>query len=187
MIGQGIDFLLYLYYNKAHIMNNKQEQFSIIYDEYIEKIYRFVYLKVNSTEIAQDITSKVFLNGWESYNKNQEIKNIGAFLYRIARNMTFDYYREKGRTKFVSIDLDSQVIDPRENIHQKAALNADIELVKSAINNVKGDYQDVLIWHYLDDISINEIAEILDKPAGTVRVTLHRGLKALKDKLVDQV
>ena len=66
-------------------MDKNKEKFGSIYDQYIEKIYRFVYLKVNSQEIAEDISSKVFLRGWESYQKNSEIKNIGAFLYQIAR------------------------------------------------------------------------------------------------------
>ncbi|MBI2050008.1 MAG: RNA polymerase subunit sigma-24, partial [Candidatus Staskawiczbacteria bacterium] len=48
-------------------MNNNEAQFSEIYDQYIDKIYRFVYFKVNSQEIAEDITSKVFLKGWEAY------------------------------------------------------------------------------------------------------------------------
>ena len=63
-------------------MNDYTEQFSSIYDEYIEKIYRFVYLKVSSREVAEDITSKVFLKGWETYNSSKHIKNPGAFLYQ---------------------------------------------------------------------------------------------------------
>ena len=168
-------------------MNSHNEQFSIIYDQYIEKIYRFVYLKVNSQEIAEDITSKVFLNSWESYQKQPEkIKNTGAFLYKIARNMVTDHYREKGKTKIVSADYAPQIADNRTNLYEKALLNSDIEVVKSAIQNLKKDYQDVIIWHYLDDMPAEQIALILNKPAGTVRVMIHRGLKALKDRLVEE-
>jgi len=165
-------------------MDNLNEQFSHIYDQYIEKIYRFVYLKVNSQETAEDITSKVFLKGWESYkNQKSKIKNQRAFLYQIARNMVTDHYREKGRTKMVSADVSSQIIDTRVNLYEKAVLNADIEIVKSAIQNIKKDYQDVLIWHYLEDMSTEQISDILNKPAGTVRVMIHRGLKCLRDEL----
>src|SRR3990167_4578746 len=76
----GIDFVLIILYT---IMDNLKEQFGQIYDQYIEKIYRFVYLKVNSQEVAEDITSKVFLNGWQSYSKNPSVQNMNAFLYRI--------------------------------------------------------------------------------------------------------
>ena len=49
-------------------MDSLNEQFSSIYDQYIDKIYRFVYLKVSSQEIAEDITSKVFIKGWEAFS-----------------------------------------------------------------------------------------------------------------------
>lgn len=169
-------------------MNNLNEQFGEIYDQYIDKIYRFVYLKVSSQEIAEDITSKVFLRGWEAYkakfetqNSKFEIKNMGAFLYQIARNAVVDHYREKGRSKVVSIDVSPQMADPGTSAHDKAILNADMGIIRIAIQKLKKEHQDIIIWHYLDDMPIANIAELLDKPAGTVRVMLHRGLKDLKD------
>ncbi|OGZ64129.1 MAG: hypothetical protein A3A98_04080 [Candidatus Staskawiczbacteria bacterium RIFCSPLOWO2_01_FULL_40_39] len=165
-------------------MNNLNEQFSLIYDQYIEKIYRYVYIKVNSQEIAEDISSKVFLKTWEAYQKDQgKIDNPKAFLYQVARNMVVDHYREKGRTQIVSADHIGQIQDHKTNLYEKAALHSDIEVVKSAIQNIKKEYQDVLIWHYLEDMPADQIAAILDKPTSTVRVMIHRGLKALKGEL----
>jgi len=162
-------------------MDNLNEQFSLIYDQYIDKIYRFVYLKVNSQEIAEDITSKVFTKGWEAFqNSKEEIKNPGAFLYQIARNAVVDHYREKGRAKVVSVDVSSEIVDPMENAYDKAILSTDINTIKKGIQKLKKEHQDIIIWHYLEDMPINNIAELLGKPAGTVRVMLHRGLKELK-------
>src|SRR3989344_8270387 len=143
-------------------MDSLNEQFSLIYDQYIEKIYRFVYLKVSSQEIAQDITSKVFLKGWESYQKeSKNIQNIGAFLYQIARNNVIDHYREKGGAKIVSADQYPQIADTRTNIHEKASVSFDIGTVKTAMGNLKKDYQDILILRYLEDMSFEEISEIV--------------------------
>ena len=162
-------------------MDNLREQFSQIYDEYIEKIYRFVYLKVNSQEIAQDITSKVFLKGWEAYQqKANEIRNPSAFLYQIARNSVVDYYREKGKINHVSSEVLPEIIDQADDVFEKAVLSADVEVVKTAMSKLKQEHQDIIMWHYLDDMPIREIAVITGKPAGTVRVALHRGLKELK-------
>lgn len=160
-------------------MDDNREQFSQIYDQYIDKIYRFVYLKVNSKEVAQDITSKVFTKAWETYTKG--IDNPGAFLYQVAKNLVIDYYREKGRRNIVSTDSISQLADNGAIIEEKAILNADVAMVRTALSKLKKDYQDVLIWHYLDDMTISEIATNLKKKEGTVRVILHRGLKELKD------
>jgi RNA polymerase sigma-70 factor (ECF subfamily) len=165
-------------------MDSKNEQFSLIYDQYIEKIYRFVYLKVNSQEVAEDVTSKVFLKAWKSYSdeKNQ-IGNIGAFLYKIAGNAVIDHYREKGRSKTISSEIAPELVDSRINLQDKAILSADIDNVKKVIQSLKKEYQDVIIWHYLEDMPIPEIAELMGKPEGTVRVMLHRGLKSLKDMI----
>ena len=167
-------------------MDSINEQFSRIYDQYIEKIYRFVYLKVSSQEVAEDVTSKVFLKGWESYQKDQKINNPGSFLYQIARNAVIDHYREKGRTNTISAEFAGQIVDHKTNLYEKAVFNESFEATKSAIQKLKKDYQDVIIWHYLEDMPIVEIAGILNKPVGTIRVMIHRGLRMLRDELIEE-
>lgn len=167
-------------------MDNLREQFSLIYDQYIDKIYRFVYVKVNSQPVAEDITSKVFTKGWEAYQKGQNIKNVGAFLYQIARNSVIDHYRQNDKAKLVSSDAVAEAIDPQLDVYEKAVFNADMETIKTAISGLKKDYQDVLIFHYLEDMPAEQIADIMGKPAGTVRVMIHRGLQSLKDQLVQE-
>ena len=81
-------------------MDKLRKQFSHIFDKHIDKIYRFIFLKVNSQDVAQDLTSETFLRCWEKYRQNQErIENINAFLYQIARILVIDHYREKGKNQ----------------------------------------------------------------------------------------
>ncbi|MDI6591339.1 MAG: RNA polymerase sigma factor [Patescibacteria group bacterium] len=173
--------------------NRWRKEFGKIYDQYIDKIYRFIFLKVNSQEIAEDLTSETFLKGWEAYKnqkskiKNQkEIENLQAFLYQIARNLVIDYYRKKGKTQIISADQ-VKIIDPKTNLEEKAAVNSEVENIKTALANLKEEYQNVIIWHYLDDLSISEIAKMLNKSEETARVMLHRALKILKNKLNQDV
>ena len=96
-------------------MRNPKQKFSKIYNQHIEKIYRFIFLKVNSQERAEDLTSKTFLKGWEAFknsgNSSQNtIDNPRAFLYKIARNLVIDYYREKGRTQIISTEYVPQYL-----------------------------------------------------------------------------
>ena len=164
-------------------MANRRKEFSKLYDKYIEKIYRFIYLKVSSEEIAQDLCSETFLKGWISFKeKGQEIKNPSAFLYQIARNLITDHYREKGRTQFVSIE-NSPIIDPNPGIEEKISLSSDLEQVRAVLTSLKEDYQNVIIWRYLDDLPIVEIAKMLDRSEEATRVLLHRALRALKNEL----
>jgi len=162
-------------------MDNKKEQFSAVYDQYIEKIYRFVYAKVDSKETAEDITSKTFTKGWKAFqNSENNIENMSAFLYQIARNSIADYYREKTHYKAVSSDKSQEIVDDSVNIHNEAILSSDMDMVRSAIARLDKEYQDIIIWHYLNDMKISEIADLTNRPAGTIRVMLHRGLKNIK-------
>jgi len=62
-------------------------------------------------------------------------------------------------------------------------LNEDTEAVHRALVNIKEEYQDVIIWYYVDELSVPQIAKIMDKSQGAIRVLIHRGLKALKEHL----
>ena len=169
-------------------MDKLRKTFSKIYDQHIDKIYRFIYVKVSSQQIAEDLCSETFTKGWEAFKKANsstsisKIDNLSAFLYKIARNLVIDHYREKGRFQTVSAEY-SVVADPHADLEEKAFMTSDLDRVRLALSNIKDDYREVIVWHYLDDLRVPEIAEILDKPEGTVRVLLHRALKSLKTSI----
>ena len=164
-------------------MKKAKEEFSRIYDDCIAKIYRYIYLKVNSQDIAQDLSSETFLKGWQVFKDNsREIENPQAFLYQIARNLVIDYYREKDRSRTVSTEFVS-LTDQAEDLHERAMSDSELEMVKASLAGLKDDYQEIIIWHYIDDYSIEEISKMMDKSEGAVRVMLHRALKSLKGKI----
>ena len=169
---------------KTDSNNNPKEEFSKIYDRYIDSIYRFIFIKVSSAQIAEDICSETFVRGWQVFLKKRgRIKNFRAFLYRIAHNLIVDFYRKNGKIDIVSVDDKNILSDPKLTADHEAFLNSDIEELRKAISLLKDNYQNVIIWHYLDEMSIPEIAKLLHKREGTVRVMLSRALKALKSQL----
>lgn len=167
-------------------MANLRKIFSKIYDRYVDKIYRFIFFKVNSQEISEDLASETFLRTWEVFKKGEEIKNVQAFLYKTARNLVTDYYRQKARTEVISAE-DRPIIDPREDLEEKAMLSSDLETIRMALTKLPEEYQYVIIWYYLDDFPIREVAKMLDRTEATTRVLLHRALKALKNELNQSV
>jgi len=160
-------------------MENLKKKYSKIYDQYIAKIYRFIFIKVNSQEIAEE----TFLRGWERLKElDGKIDNLPAFLYQIARNLVVDHYREKNNTNLVSADS-SQIADPRNDLGEKVAFDSDLRIILATMTGLSDDYREVINLHYLDDLSIKETAQILNRPEGTVRVMLHRALKELREQL----
>ena len=160
------------------------EQFGLIYDQYVEKIYRFIVLKVESQEVAEDLCSEVFTRCLGEFEKGPDsIENIQAFLYQIARFTIADYYREKANMKVVSIDHIESFIPEESSLFEQAVLAADIEEVRKALGRLRDEYQNLLIWRYLDELSTSEIAQIEGKTEGSVRVGVHRALNALREEM----
>ncbi len=166
-------------------MDKSQERFSRIYDDCVEKIYRFVFLRVNSKELAQDLTSEAFAKCWESFRQNPDgIGNPRAFLYKIAKNLVVDHYREKSKVQTVNADLSEiPLADPKTNLEQQAMLASDMETVRRAIAGLNEDYQNAIIWRYLEDMPIREVSDLLERSEEATRVLLHRAMKELKTKL----
>jgi RNA polymerase sigma-70 factor, ECF subfamily len=166
-------------------MNQAQEKFGQIYDDNVDKVYRFVFLKVNSKETAEDLTAEAFARTWKvfekKFNQGKPLDNPQAFCYRTARNLVIDHYRRKGLGQKVS--LENVVLASNENLGDQIEITSDLELVMKAIKNIKSDYQDVVIWHYLDELSVPEIAQLLGKSEGATRVMVHRALESIKNVL----
>lgn len=160
-------------------MKNSREEFSKIYDQYVEKIYRFVFLKVNSQDVAQDLCSEVFTRCWKNFNNGYKIDNIQAFLYKIARNLVIDHYREKGKAQIVSTDS-VPIIDAKQSFEEWINNKSDLDTIKAALANINDDYQNMVIWHYIDDLSIPEIAAMTEKSEGAVRTCLSRALSDIR-------
>ena len=166
-------------------MANIRKEFTKVYDKYVKKIYRFVLLKVNSAEIAEDLTSEVFMRGWQSFKGQgpDKIDNLQAFLYQIARNLLADHYRQETKAQLVSVEYAPLLPDARQDLEEMSFIQSDMERVKAALVSINDDYREVIVWYYLDELKVPEIAKILDKSEPTVRVLIHRALHALKDEL----
>lgn len=165
-----------------------QEAFAQIYDLYVESIYRFIYFKINNKEEAQDLTSEVFLKAWNSVQNKGEVvvKTLPAFLYRIARNTVIDHYRKKKH----DYSLDEMVENSTEPINEKDLgkdfdANMDMATLEKALHELKDEYREIIVLRYVDELSTSEIASILDKNKGAVRVLQYRAQEALK-KILDK-
>jgi len=166
-------------------MPNLEKKFSKVYDKLVGKIYRFVFLKVNTQEVAEDITSQVFAKAWNKVRKSEkEIKNLSAYIYQIARAELVNYYKNKSKYTIVSAE-NVQIVDQSINLEEKEQINSETDNLFRFIQKLNDDYRNVIIWRYLDDLSYKEIAEIMEKPEGTIRVMVHRALKELR-KIVEK-
>ncbi|MGB9608875.1 MAG: sigma-70 family RNA polymerase sigma factor, partial [Minisyncoccia bacterium] len=148
-------------------------------DHYYEQIYRFIYLKVNRKEDAEDLTHQVF---FQAFKKIKDYEEQGfpfsSWLYRISRNEVIDFYRSKKLN--VSLEEVANVLKNPENEKDSLDLKIQLEKVKAAIKKIKPDYQDIIIMRFIEELSIKEVAKAINKSEGAVKLMQHRAIKALK-------
>ena len=161
---------------------DKQKKFGNLYDKHVDEIYRFIFLKVSTREIAQDITAETFRKGWQAFKKNPKMDNPRAYLYRIARNLVIDHYRTK-KQHITDQEIINELEDHSKDLQDKAAEAKEMAKIKEAMENLKDSYQDIIIYKYLEEMSNSEIARIMDKSEGAVRVTAHRAINALEKEV----
>ncbi len=167
--------------------DKKKEVFVNAYDEHFDKIYRFIYFKVGNMEEAQDLTSSTFLKAW-NYIKDNKVRNktLRALIYKIARNTVIDFYRSKsaGGQNNAAVDTLGRAIniaDEKQDLVRQMELASDMSLVEKGMMELKDEYREIIILRFTEELSISEIAGILDKSKGNVRVLAYRALKALRE------
>lgn len=169
------------------VLNNKNpEAFGELYDAYVARIYRFIFFKVTAKEEAEDVTSEVFLKTWNylTQHKKQDVQSFSGLIYKVARNCLVDYYRHKSVKQECSIDTISEIGIYEEQYHN-IAVEHEVSAILLVLKKLKREYQEIILLKYIEDLSIREIAEILDKSAVNARVTLHRAMRVLRKLLAE--
>jgi len=158
------------------------EAFEKIYDSYVPKIFRFVFLKTGNRENAEDLTSETFFRFWKYIRKEKiEAKTAEPILYRIARNLIIDFYRKKEvATEEISEETLNCLRDEKSDLISELISREEIREMTEMLQELKDEYQEIIILRDVEGFEIGEIAEITGKTKGSVRVLSHRALKALE-------
>lgn len=169
--------------NKAKSGN--PDAFAELYDAYVDRIYRYIYFRVSDDVTAEDLTSQVFLNAWESLDRYQ-VGNSPylALLFTIARNLVIDHYRVKKET----VDFDAMIQakaggpDPDEEVQSRF----DMQAIRNALQFLTEEQQQVLALRFVTGLSTEEIAKLMDKREGAIRALQMRALQALTKYLEEK-
>ncbi len=167
--------------------DGNSEAFGQLYDAYMERIYRFVYFRVEDQQTAEDITSQVFLKAWSNLDRFQFSRTpYLAWLYTIAHNAVIDHYRTRKVTTALD-DVQLSQPDHSELVENEIDLTVEMRSVKMALRLLTDDQQKVLTLKFIEGMSNNEIARHLGKREGAIRALQMRGLQALAKQLEEKM
>ena len=155
------------------------EAYARLYACYVERITRYVYFRVTDHQLAEDITSRIFIKMLEKLKTYQVGQSpVIAWLYRMAHNAVIDYYRLK-RT-FISLeDIHQAEVRQEDGIEEKLDLQIKSQQLRAALQVLTEEQQRVLILKFIDGLSTREIARQLGKREGAVRGLQMRALQKL--------
>jgi RNA polymerase sigma-70 factor (ECF subfamily) len=158
--------------------------FTALYERCVDRVYHHVYYRVSSHADAEDITQEAFVKAWQSIDR---YKRTGApfvsWIITIAGNLVIDHYRKEQR---VVVTDEIYEVKPAEQIQdpaREAEVNFNNAIIKEAILKLKGDKQKVILLHFIDGLTYEEIAKTLNKSEGAIRVIQYRALGELRSLL----
>lgn len=154
-----------------------------LYDTYITDIYRFVSFKTRNSVIAEDITSDIFLTVVSKLQQFDAHKgSFRTWIYTIARRTIIDHYRKQRDT--VSISDGWDIVDDTST-EVTAAVDAEFSSValERALQRLTTEQRDIIIMRLWEDMSYDDIAEILGTSPTSCRMAYSRAVKALGKEL----
>ncbi|MDD3648268.1 MAG: sigma-70 family RNA polymerase sigma factor [Candidatus Dojkabacteria bacterium] len=159
------------------------EAFDRLYEHYLPRIYGYVLNRSRSKEIAEDVTSQTFIKAMTKI-KSFRYKgfSFGSWLYRIAHNTLVDYFRKNPDVKAA----EAEEVESDEKADAVASRQERQRIIIEALRKLPRQYQEVLSLKFFEDLTNEEIADILGCKKETLAVKLHRSLKAFEKVVREQ-
>lgn len=163
--------------------NRKEEKFISLYRAYINEIYQYVFLRTGlDVSLAEDITQDIFLDVYRGLGDFKGLCSNRTWIFRIARNKLFDFYRKQYRQKieFIGIDdpLTEGLSDPEQDTEKLMESALESQVVCDCLNRIPEHYRIMLMLKYVDGKSIKQIAELTDKSSKAIESLLQRSKNA---------
>lgn len=147
---------------------------SVDISEQYDKVFRYCCYKTNNRHLAEDITQETFLRYFSQTTYISRGKPL-AYLYTIAKNLCVDYYRKK----------QCETLDENEAIYEMKDLEQNI-VVRQAVEQLPGDLQELIILHFVNELSISEISSVMSVSRFTLYRKVNRAMKRLKELLQEE-
>ena len=166
--------------------NGDESAFAELVKENLPLIYRYLFRLTGNEAVAEDLAQETFVRVWKNLSRFDTEKPFRPWLYRIARNCAYDFLRKKNTVPFSYLSESEQLkleslpdanVSPVENA-EKTETTTFVNTLLSELSEIE---REILTLHYLDELSVPEIAEILKKPEETIRTRLRRAREAFRE------
>ncbi|NJD60078.1 MAG: RNA polymerase subunit sigma-70 [Anaerolineales bacterium] len=168
-------------FNLNQAIHGDHEAFGLLYEQYVGRIFSYVYYRTGNQHEAEDLTAKVFFRAMRRIPDYEERGlPVSAWLYRIAHNLVANWHRDRGRRPEISLDEGYAAIPHSE--HPEVTL-LHMEEQNNLLHIIQGlppERQQLIILKFVEHLSNAEIGQIMGRTEGAVKSLYHRTLLALR-------
>lgn len=160
-----------------------RKMFIKYYEEFVDSLFTFFYYRIGRNRmLAEDLTAETFMKALEHFSSFDTSRSFKSWIFTIARRHLIDHYRAHRPT--TSID-DAEPI-PSPSFLKELSIKMDTERVLEKLDTLPVDDRELIIMRYVTGLEPQEMADILGKTPGSVRVALHRALQSLRAQFSDE-
>jgi RNA polymerase sigma-70 factor, ECF subfamily len=167
--------------------NGDQEAFAQLVQRYQRRVFNLVYRMLQQYEEATEITQETFLAAWQGLTAFRGDARFPTWLYRIAYNCCLKQLELRKRDRALQVALQAEQVLQDANNEQRTDAELDAHdrqaLIREHLSQLPAKYRIVLILRHLQDMTYEEMAEILTIPIGTIKTHLFRARNLLKERL----
>jgi RNA polymerase sigma-70 factor, ECF subfamily len=165
----------------AQDAQHRSAAFAELYQRNLNAVYRYHLSRVGNVHDAQDLTSQTFLVAQEAISSFRGRGKFAAWLMGIASRKTADYFRRQRPT--VALEAVAEVADDLITPEEFAAHQLSLEQVANALNRLTVDRAEAIALQVFGGLSIAEVAQVMGKSEGAVKMLVCRALKELRQQL----
>lgn len=168
----------------------RDQAFYVLYNRYAEKLNSYCLFKADNTHDAEEIFQETWIKFFNTVQNGKIIESVTAFLYKIARNLSIDKYRNNKRMQSQSYDYFDfeQLADPL-NLHDKLVKDELLTIISIALNNLDEKCREAFVLRWFSGLTNSEIAGITGENSGSVKMRNYRALneviKMLKPYIIE--
>jgi RNA polymerase sigma factor (sigma-70 family) len=173
-----------------------REAFKKLIDSYTSPLYNFT-ARISNKNDAPDIVQEVFIKVWKNLPRFDHTKaSFKTWIFTITRNTVTDFLRKKKSLLFSDLEKDSEEdtssfaenipddsLLPDETLHKLQEKKANKEFLNNLLEKINPKYQEILVLHYQEELTFDEIGKILNKPLNTVKSQHRRAIIELQKQL----
>ncbi|MEW9080318.1 sigma-70 family RNA polymerase sigma factor [Terrisporobacter glycolicus] len=154
-----------------------REAFEDLINMYFDRLYKEAYLRCKHEEDAKEIVQETIYKAYRNIKSLKEPKYFKTWLSKILINVSNDYMRKNGM-----IELEHDENDYVKKVHNDDQIEIKMDLY-NAMDELEDKYKDVIILRYIEDLKIEDISEILERPVNTIKTHIRKAIKDMKNLL----